>query len=229
MTPTVTVIVHSFNRPRMLADALASVVAGRPDEIVVADDGSTFDVATLAARHGARLLALPPLTVDERMTVFRQGGLVNAALRISTGDIIAYLCDDDLHNACWYDDLRAAFAARPTLGLVRGYWKVFRDGSQPRFDDPPCPLDRRKMTAGNFAHHRRLYDDHGVRWPVGVANCLDHHFLCACHAAGFDQFRAPLVGYAGWRREHDLANGNYSDGNAHTPEFRAILAGGFLE
>lgn len=229
MTPTVTVIVHSFARPRMLGDCLASVVAGRPDEIIIVDDGSTFDVAALAAQHGARLLALPPMTVDERMTTFRQGELINRALALSTGDVIAYLCDDDLHAAGWYDALRAAFARNPHLGLVRGTWLQFADGDAPALTDPPCKLDTRQMTAGNFAHHRRLCDDHGVRWPVGVANCLDHLFLCACHAAGFNQFRAPSVGMAGWRREHGKANVHYSDGRNHTPEFRAVLEGGYLE
>lgn len=226
---SISVIVHSYNRPRMLGDALASVVAGRPDEIIVVDDGSTFDVAALASSHGARLLALPPMTVDERMVTFRQGGLINEALRGSTGEIIAYICDDDLHAARWYDELRAAFAERPRLGLVRGTWLQFAAGDTPTYTDPPCRLDTRQMTAGNFAHHRRLTDDHGVRWPVGVANCLDHLFLCACHAAGFSQFHAPWVGMAGWRREHPLANVHYSDGRNHTPEFRAVLEGGYLE
>lgn len=226
--PTVSVIVHSYNRPAMLAECLASVAAGRPDEIIVADDGSTFDVAAACAAAGARLIALPPMTPAQRMRTPRQGPLIHRALELAHGDLIAYLCDDDLHHPGWYDALRAAWEANPALELVRGDWLVFDHGGRPSLDNPPCPLDPRGMTAGNFAHHARVYHDRGARWPNWL-NCLDHGFLVSCHRRGIDMFRVPRVGLAGWRREHPKALVHHTDGRNHLPSLLPILEGGYNE
>src|SRR6476659_7890534 len=60
--PTIAVVVNVFNQARFLADALNSVVGQslRPNEIIVVDDGSADDPASIAARYeGVRFLAQP--------------------------------------------------------------------------------------------------------------------------------------------------------------------------
>lgn len=165
------------------------------------------------------------------MTTPRQGRLINQALELVRCEVVTYLCDDDLHAPGWYSALRREWAANPGRLLVRGDWLVFQDGDSPEFDNPPCPMDRtRGMTAGNFAHHISLTRDRGARWNEERFNCLDSDFLHALHHAGADQFRAYHLGcVAGWRREHALANGNYSDGFRHSPQYLDVLRAGLLE
>jgi len=243
MIPTVSVLVHSFNRPRMLREALASVVAGRPDEVILVDDGSdVFEAFTVFGQEFVqpannagctttwRFVGAPPLTVAERMATPRQGRLLNEAMGLVTSDIITSLCDDDLHAPGWYDQLRAAWAADPSLRLVRGEWLVFQDGTTPSEADPPCPFpDRRRLTAGNFAWSARLVRERGCRWPENALNCLDNGFLISLNQAGATMWDAPTVGWAGWRREHPYTNLHWTDGWRHTPDFAAVLARGRLE
>lgn len=226
-TPTVCCIVISYNRPTMLRAALASVRAARPDQLILVDDGSDFDVRALAVEFGVdHLLTAPPLTIEQRLTIPRHGARINDALGLVRTHAITYLCDDDLHAPGWYDDLRAAWP----FDLVRGTWLVFDDGAEPSRDDPVLPLDPRGMTTGNFAHSTRLAAKGAARWPTHVLNCLDHHFLVRLHTRGrVNQFKAPLVGFAGWRREHPKVVNNFSDGKGYLPDYRAVLAAGFLE
>lgn len=236
-TPRVSVIVVTYQRPQMLRACLLSVALARPDQVMVVDDGSEgYSVVNVVAnalyqRVEYGLIQGAPLTVDERMTVPRQGRLINEALTHATGEIVTLICDDDLMHQGWCDALRAHWTAHPQRELARGSWLQFEGGDTPSEDDPPCALDVRQMTAGNFAWHASLHRDRGVRWPESAFNCLDNGFLESCQKAGVSQLNAPHIGaLAGWRREHPLANGNYANGTGHhTAAFRAVLAAGRLE
>ncbi len=50
------------------------------------------------------------------------------ALERAQGEYITYLCDDDLWAPGWLDAVRAHWDAHPAATLVRGEWRVFRDG-----------------------------------------------------------------------------------------------------
>jgi hypothetical protein len=219
----------------MLRSCLLSVAAARADEVYVCDDGSEFSVCRVAAlalygRVKYGIVGAPPVPVDTRMTVPRQGRLINEALGYITGDVATLVCDDDLLDIGWLDALRAHWGEHPDDGLVRGDWLQFTDGQPPSPADPPCPLDARGMTAGNFAWHMRLVHERGVRWPTDYLNCLDNGFLVACHGAGSSMYEAPHIGaLAGWRRTHPYVNVLYTDGSRHTEGFREVLERGFLE
>lgn len=238
MSVRVSVVVTSFNRPRLLDLCLRSVAAARPDEVWICDDGSDlpdFNVAVTAGRalyqrcHYS-IVANPPLPVDERMTTCRQGALINRALAYASGDVCTLICDDDLMAEGWLDELRAHWVLKPRTALVRGRWLVFNDGEGPTMDDPPSPMcPARKMTAGNFAWAGHLTATSKAVWPEAQLNCLDDGFLRSLHRAGVDVFKVPSVGFAGWRREHPLANGNFSNGRDHLESFRAVLGAGSLE
>ena len=89
--PLVSVIIPTYNRWPMIAEAVQSVVAQTFDafELIVVDDGSTDDTA--------RLLS----SCDSRLKVFSQphAGVAaarNAGVAISLGKYIAFLDSDDL-------------------------------------------------------------------------------------------------------------------------------------
>jgi hypothetical protein len=226
-------IVVSFNRPTMLREALTSVAAADPDQLIVVDDGSLFDVpAVCAAFPVTDYVFGPPMSVDTRMTTPRQGRLINEALRLVRCDVATLLCDDDLRAEGWYETLRAHWTIEPRAKLIRGRWLLFYDDETPALNNPPSPMcQARKMTAGNFAWRADLTrgDRPRCRWPVDRLNCLDDGFLWSLQQARVDTFNVASVGLAGWRREHPLVNNNFSTGKDHTEAFRAVLAAGFLE
>jgi glycosyltransferase involved in cell wall biosynthesis len=198
---TVTAIVLSYNRPKMLREALESVAGARPDQTIVVDDGSTFDVSEHVRWHypqGASIIKAYPIPVQERLVTPRLGKLINAAIQSSRCDVIAYLCDDDLWINGWLDTVREYYAAHPETVMVRGEWRVFQDADGPQYANPLCPLDGRQMTTGNFAHRR----DFGARWPEDTVLSHDDRFLWDAHAKGVDTFAVPCIGFAGYRREH---------------------------
>ena len=96
---TVTVIMPSYNRPRMLGEALQSIIGA--DEILVVDDGSQFDVKKVVYENRPKdcnnvsWWKKPDLTHKERIVTPRVGKNMNEAIEKSSSDVIAYLCDDD--------------------------------------------------------------------------------------------------------------------------------------
>lgn len=224
---SISAIVLSYNRPRLLAEAMATVAANRPDEVIVVDDGSTFDVraAVRACFPRVTFVIAAPLTVAERLVTPRLGVLINEALRVATGDVIAYLCDDDLWADGWLDAVRTFFAGHPEARMARGDWLVFRDGEDAAPFCPVCPLDGRQMTTGNFAHRRSL----AAEWPVATVSCHDDVFLWNVHRQGVDTYNVPCAGFAGWRREHEFNALHHVREHGYGLTGEAFLARGFLE
>jgi glycosyltransferase involved in cell wall biosynthesis len=91
--PLLSVVIPTRNRAHLVGDAIESALAQRPGqvEVIVVDDGSTDDTSELLVRrYGSRihLLSLP-----ER----RGAGVArNTGVRLATGELLAFLDDDDL-------------------------------------------------------------------------------------------------------------------------------------
>jgi glycosyltransferase involved in cell wall biosynthesis len=224
----IAVIVASYNRPRMLREALVSVWSGAPDQVIVVDDGSTFPVAALCREFRAELVDAPPLTTDERLVAARQGTLLNRALALVTQEVTTYLCDDDLHHCDWYGYLRAYFDAHPDCHYVRGDWGVFADGDM--LGDRLCAFpDARRATCGNFAHRIGLVREGGAAWPLHHQVNHDDAFLHSLERAGGRVSHCPTVGFAGWRREHARVASRYAEASRFGPDARAAFERGVAE
>ncbi|WP_052360353.1 glycosyltransferase family 2 protein [Solidesulfovibrio alcoholivorans] len=95
--PKVTICVTHFNRPALLRQTLASIVANEyPDlEIIVVDDGSTLpgvseelaEIETWLANHNGRI-------VHQKNRYL--GAARNTAARNATGDMLIFMDDDNL-------------------------------------------------------------------------------------------------------------------------------------
>lgn len=91
MNPTVSVIIPTFNRAGLVLQAINSVLdqTVTPCEIIVVDDGSTDETRETISALGERIQYL-----------YRPNGgpaaARNAGIRASTGELIAFLDDDDL-------------------------------------------------------------------------------------------------------------------------------------
>lgn len=109
-----TVVIPTFNQPEMLLEAIQSVEAQtyRNFEIVVVDDGSTDDTRQRLAQ----------MVNDDRIHYVwqrnkRQAAARNMGIKVSTGDLIAFLDHDDL----WHKrklELQVPLFDDPDVGLT---------------------------------------------------------------------------------------------------------------
>lgn len=114
----VSCLIPTFNRRDQLIAALESVAGqtARVDEIIVIDDGSTDGTIDMLRAHRLHAAQTP-------LTVFRQknrgpAAARNAGLQIASGNLVAFLDDDDI----WHTDKMARqlaiFAQHPDLALL---------------------------------------------------------------------------------------------------------------
>jgi hypothetical protein len=200
----VAVIVVSFNRPNLLRQALASIQGA--DQIIVADDGSDFDV-----RGSYELVANPPIPPIERLRQPRLGGLLNRALRLVRQPVVTYLNDDDLFATDWIATV-SRFFAQSDAHMCRGDWLVY---GKARNSFPPeagwC------ITTGNYAYRTSCATEEQCWWGeqtvgshdgVMLTDYLNRHGM---KPGGWD---VPHIGMAGWRREHasNMAHFTQSEG-----------------
>lgn len=119
--PTVSVIVVTRDRPTLLSDALAGVLAQRPGplEVRIGDDGTQSITAVVESWPLLELTVLP-------VQCGQAGAARNAAAAGARGDVLAFLDDDDVWRADHLAPLVAAFAD-PTVGFAWRDSEVIRE------------------------------------------------------------------------------------------------------
>lgn len=119
MFPLISVIIPVYNGGRYLDAALASVQAQtyQPLDVIVVNDGSTDDSASIAAAYpGVRLAPQPNQgTASAR----------NHGVRLAAGDYLAFLDQDDLWVRDKLERQMDVFQTRPGLDMVFGQVQQF--------------------------------------------------------------------------------------------------------
>lgn len=230
MTDAITTILLSYNRPRMLREALASMIEAQAEHVILVDDGSDFDAAELvrSVYPSAKVVQAPKMTLEQRLITPRLGTLINRALALVDTPYVAYLCDDDLFHPGWLSVVQAWFGSHPLEHWCRGDWYIFDEGQTPTLERL-CPLDGRQLTTGNFAHAIACYSTEGIRWNSTSVACHDDMFLWDV-ARFHNVYSIPHAGaIAGWRRVHKhnaLGYTQHAQYNRNAPE---LFSGGWLE
>lgn len=226
---SVAVVVPSFNRPRMLREALASIVGA--SEVFIADDGSTFDVVALAAEFGVpaeNVVIGPQIAPAWRVRTTNCGRLINECLGRVTADYVGYCCDDDLLAPDWLEAAAKALDADPGSHMVRGDWRQFNDGESIE-QSTPCNLEFiYNLTTGNFMHRAICFEQCKSPWPTDTVTCHDAVFLdCYLNRHQADDIRHVGV-LAGYRRQHptNMIRWTRRDGRRYMAEVEALFAGG---
>lgn len=149
--PAISALIDTYNQAHFLEQALASVfeqdISPSEMEIIVVDDGSTDDTASIIRKFGARVLYL-------RKENGGQASAFNAAIPKTSAPIVAFLDADD-----WWapGKLRAvldAFDKNPTIAAVgHGFFEV--RGSAPPAEylvpEKSCHLDLSSIDAVSTA------------------------------------------------------------------------------
>jgi glycosyltransferase involved in cell wall biosynthesis len=180
MPPSVSVIIPTFNRPKLLVEAVQSVLAQsfQDFEIIVVDDGSEVDAQKDLAE--GKLL--------ERVRFVRQAnsGLSSArnhGIRLAKADLITFLDDDDLYRedklekqVGFFSDKKDAFVlhswfskfdvTHQNLGVRKTSW--FQGNIYPQILGQwsvlmaaPCVMVRRSVfeTVGYFDENLKTAED----------------------------------------------------------------------
>jgi glycosyltransferase involved in cell wall biosynthesis len=189
----ISVVIPAYNAAHFLPRCLESVFAQtlKPDEVIVVDDGSTDDTATVAAKHGA--------------TVIRQAnrGIAtarNSGIRNSSGEWIALVDADDR----WAPEKleRQVARIRPETVLVYTGVRFFDDkgvrGEKPATD----PLRAREMlrycnpiTPSTALFKREAFERVGS-FREGLLACEDWGLFFRMKAVGqFDAVPDALTDY----------------------------------
>ncbi len=106
MTPTISVIVPALNEETVLERLLESLAGQRPDEVIVADGGSTDRTREIALKHRCRIVDAPRGRAQQ----------MNAGGDAASGDVLLFLHADVELEAGAMDELRAACEADVVTG-----------------------------------------------------------------------------------------------------------------
>jgi len=112
-----TVVVPTYNRAQQLARVLESLVRQRDApsfEVIVCDDGSTDDTASVAAAFGRRLELRYCFQEDAG---FRAGKARNNGIRRARGDVVIFVDDDCLCPSAFVSAHVRAHAAGAAVAL----------------------------------------------------------------------------------------------------------------
>jgi glycosyltransferase involved in cell wall biosynthesis len=123
--PLVSIIIPTYNRSHVLATTLKSVLAQTYPalEIIVVDDGSTDDTETALSRFRGRIRYIKQ--VNQGVEMAR-----NRGIRVSTGDYLTFLDDDDLMMPDKIARQVKVLRSRPEVGLVHcRYHYIDKDGN----------------------------------------------------------------------------------------------------
>jgi glycosyltransferase involved in cell wall biosynthesis len=128
MSPTVSVVIATYNYGRFLAGAVDSVLGQtRPAlEVLVIDDGSTDDTASVMRRYQSELCVRYQRGANRGPAAAR-----NTGIRLARGDLVAFLDADDQWLPAKLERQVPLFEAAPAVGVVYARRRLVNEAGQP--------------------------------------------------------------------------------------------------
>jgi glycosyltransferase involved in cell wall biosynthesis len=205
----ISAIITTYNRPNHLHAALLALSRQsiRPNEIIVADDGSD-DSTQKVIEHFAASVKMPVAHVWQEHKNFRAAKSRNNALRVAAGRFIAFVDQDGLAHSNWLAQ-HSAFS-KPGVFNIGGLLMLSEEASSAlsektivsgEFENFHLPEEQKRLAAlqrkaSMYSFLRKL--------GMGIKNKprLDSGNFSACRADlekvnGFDE------NYIGWGQEDD--------------------------
>ncbi len=174
MSPGVSVLLTTYNRPQMLAEAVESVLAQTYTdwELLILDDNSEdpeqYRVLSRYWNEPKIRIYKDNVQPAERRDLVRYAVLANIGLRLAEGYFITYLCDDDLY----LPHRLAAMTAR----LARGDCQVVYGSQSLHYEGDGADTPER----GRLVQPEDILED--AWWKVDHSSVM--HTAEAAQAAG---------------------------------------------
>jgi glycosyltransferase involved in cell wall biosynthesis len=129
---TVTVIIPCYKQARLLSEAVESALGQTepPSEVIVVDDGSPDDTASVAATFGDRIRYL-------RQANAGVCAARNTGLAASTGRFVVFLDADDVLAANFVERSLAALEAQPEGTIACSGWRAVTTSGRVLFERAP--------------------------------------------------------------------------------------------
>jgi glycosyltransferase involved in cell wall biosynthesis len=187
MAVKVSVILTSYNRPRQVVKAVASVRAQTHSdwELFIVDDNSneeTKAVLSAIATYEPRCTVIHSGVMhEERAKTTRYATCINLAIPKLTGDLVSYLTDDDIYYPERFQKMVEIFERRPDIFVVYGSQRVItvKQGRITAHQIRPLVGVTRSPASlidHNSIMHRRscfevvpCWDDHPAHWGAADA------------------------------------------------------------
>lgn len=209
------VLILSYNRPKMLKEAIMSALTQNYNNITVwvLDDASDFDMKEIhddLKDNRVIFVRFPDITMEERVAHNRVADNINFAIeKIPKDAIIFYLCDDDLLAPNWIPMVTNVLEVNQDRHIVQGQlWSFWGDDvaiakpgmpyadKGPRFESPYA-----WWSTGTFAHRGICWHDENIKWhfrPEGHSQ--DAEFILRMWHAHANLLVIDAPAY--FRREH---------------------------
>jgi hypothetical protein len=205
------IVLLSYNRPRMLGEAIESVLNNGYEQFncYVLDDDSDFDVEGLVKSYGDERLWLAQCRYEPgEIRLSNLASNINAVLGvIPRNEAVLYLCDDDIMARHWPAKVLTVFNMPERPHLIQGNLHSFEDGKDWRTESvvglkgTPLPQGSLWWTTGTFAHLSDCYHDEGLSWKeTRTGHSQDYNFIEEAIGMHPNYFGTPDV--AVYRREH---------------------------
>jgi len=191
------VVTPSLNQAAYLAATLHSVreaaarARGSEVEHLVIDGGSTDDTLRILRDQSFATWVSEP---DRG-----QSHAINKGLAAATGDVLCWLCADDL----WEPDTAARvlelFAAQPETDVVYGDYHFLEDDSGWKRRKTAGPFSVDRLLRRNFLSQPAVFWRRGVTKTFGPIDeslhyCMDHEFwLRICRGTRWEYLPVPLA------------------------------------
>lgn len=204
-------LLSSYNRPKMIRQALSSLEdqTYRNFEVIVLDDGSDEirSLSDLGIWSIPRISFYrePPIK-ESRMTDNRLGKILNKGLGMISGDLVCYLCDDDYYFPDWFGIAARFFRDNTDISAIYGKliyseslkMEFPREGKI-RFPGVALSLPQGQIDHNQFMH-RRFSPPY--RWPEDEATIMYPDALYM-EAVAKDHPFHPIEAWAAVKRMHD--------------------------
>lgn len=124
--PKISVITPSFNQGTFIEETIRSIIdQGYPNlEYIIIDGGSSDQSVEIIKKYNAEI----NYWVSEKDS--GQSEAINKGLQRATGDIVTWICSDDLLLPGSLFRIAELFQAHPDVGLIHGKTILFADGKK---------------------------------------------------------------------------------------------------
>lgn len=205
-------VLTSYNRPKWVNHALKSVAEQtyRDFELLVYDDSTIFDIRKEVSKHSFPSVKVVHTDVspERRKKENRLGVNCNAALKVASGDLLTYLCDDDYYFPGWFQACAEFFPKPENKDKDVGFGILMYSKSSEM--DYPVEGERRffdvpvRKPLGTLDHNQVVHRKFSppFTWPNSIDHIVTTDGYYFTQIAKSGRLFYPIPAFAAVKRRH---------------------------